>query len=273
MRDREAGLRRQLMEHQSGVMAWEVRRLEQASTEARNRAEKAMQEVSAVKAREGEIMSRLAALQENLAQRDARNQELESIVLEMGRRERALEEDLRGLGERHRGLEQERSTWQVGLGDLDKHRSAWDAERATFEQQRREWEKEKQMLLQDRENVVKARALDKQRAAMSDRDRATVERVRVGLVGILGRQGVGEDEMVDAVEEVRILLAKREDEIVKLKDEMREVNMGLEEELRRVSADRDAWKVKAEATEQNHGARGADLERQIRVSSGSFRHP
>jgi hypothetical protein len=59
---------------------------------------------------------------------------------------------------------------------------------------------------------------------------------------------------------------RREKEVGGLRDEMREVNMGLEEEVRRVSADRDVWKGKAEKADQTHRTEITALEKQTRVS-------
>ena len=95
-----------------------------------------------------------------------------------------------------------------------------------------------------------------------------MDRLRSGLGAILGRKSgiVGETEMIEAIEEVKILVARREKEVCTLRDEMREVNHGLEEEVRRVRADRDAWQGKVEQAEGKKKEETGQLEKKLRVS-------
>lgn len=269
LRDREASLRRRLMEHWSGVMAWEVRRLERISGEAQARADRASRQASSSKARADEMTRRTQEMDGEIQARGGRITALEEMVVEMGRRERAIEEEVRELDEIKRNLEREKAGWENDRGTKEQHVAEWEVERQSFERERQAWQGEKRMLIQDREAVVKARAAERQNGQMSEKDRAMVERVRAGLGSLLGKKaGVPEGEMADAVDDVRRLLERRENEVVKLKEEMREVNMGLEEEVRRVNADRDAWKGKAENVERSGATRSnelAVLEKQLRV--------
>ena len=260
LRDREAALRRHLMEHWSGVMAWEVRRLERMSTESQARLERSNRRAAASKAKEENLSRKMRELEAEIHRRADRTAELEEMVVEMGRRERAMEEEVRELDEAKTALETEKAAKEREIGSVSQDRSAWEQERRTFDDERQNWQTEKRMLIQDREAVVKARAIERSNGQMSEKDRAMVERVRIGLGGLLGKKAaVAEVEMAGAVDEVGRILQTREDEVVRLKEELREVNAGLEEEIRRVSGDRDLWKSKADAADRAGSARGVDL--------------
>jgi hypothetical protein len=137
-----------------------------------------------------------------------------------------------------------------------------------FGRERDGWERERRAWASERETHV--RDLDRARTegTGSAQDKAAMERVRVGLGSLLGRTSmVSEAETETAFQEVRALVERREKEVGGLRDEMREVNMGLEEEVRRVSADRDVWKGKAEKADQMHRTEITALEKQTRVSA------
>lgn len=251
-------------------MAWEVRRLERVSTENQLRFDRQAKKIASSKAGEEEMMRRIAALEDECAKRTTRTDELEEMVIEMGRRERAVEEELKELDGLKTHHERERQAWKEERQALQSDTSQRDHDRKAFDEERQNWAMEKKMLIQDREMVVRDRAKALENGRMSDRDRAMLERVRGGLGGILGRKaGIAETEMVDAVEEVKMLLQKREDDVVRLKEEMREVNAGLEEELRRASADRDQMKKKVDEVTKSDSKRSVELsslQRQLRVS-------
>ena len=268
LRDREAILRRQLMEHWSGVLAWEVRRLERVSAETQARFNRQFHNRAVNKDREEELARRVEALDGELARRVGRVEELEEMVVEMGRRERAMEEEVRGLDGAKAELERERERWAGEARSLKRDKDGWGEERAKFEREREGWAKEKRTLLEDKEAMGRDRQKIMETGRMSDRDRATMDRVRGGLGSMLGKRGgVGEAEVVDAVEEVRSLLERRENEVVNLKEEMREINMGLEEEIRRISLDRDGWRSKVEKGERGRRDEIAGFERRSRVSA------
>lgn len=267
LRDREAALRRQLMEHWSGVMAWEVRRLERVSAETQARSDRQIRQISTIKNREHDLTRQVKSLVAELESRAGRVTELEEMVVEMGRRERAIEEDVRDLDTAKSGLEKERDRWMIERAETERAKEGWDEERAAHEEERQGWQMEKRMMTEEKEALMRERQTLKDSGRMSERDRAMMSRMRGGLSGMLGRKGgVGEAEMVDALEEVRGLLELRENEVMRLKEEMREVNMGLEEEVRRVSADRDGWKCEVESGAQGRKEESAALLRQIRVS-------
>ena len=258
------------MEHWSGVMAWEVRRLERIASESQARIEQAFRRAAASKAKEDELGRRMQELENEMHRRGDRTAELEEMVVEMGRRERAIEEEVRDLDEAKSALEKWKAEKEQEIGNVAQDRSAWDTERLAFDEARQNWQTEKKMLLQDREAVVKARAAERSNGQMSGQDRAMVESLRIGLERLLGKKAAIEHgDMVGALEEVRQLLGARENEVVRLKEELREVNGGLEEEIRRVSADRDLWKSKADTAEKTGLAKNAEfvaLDKRSRVS-------
>jgi len=255
------------MEHWSGVMAWEVRRLERVSAETQARFNRQSRFVSMSKEREAELSHRISIFEAEVQRKVGRVEELEEMVVEMGRRERAIEEEVRELDGAKKSLERNKEQWQTERGGFERDKEGWETEKIAFDEERQGWQMEKRMLIDDKEAVMRKRQNIAENGRLSDRDRATMERIRGGLGGMLGRKsGVGEAEIVDAMEEVRRLLERRENEVVRLKEEMREVNRGLEEEVRRVSADRDLWKSKIDRGEQGRKEESAALLRQIRVS-------
>jgi chromosome segregation ATPase len=266
LRDREAGLRRQLMEHWSGVMAWEVRRLERLAKNAQTRYERQISRLDAVEAREAEWQARVRMLEEEEAKRAGRMGELEEMVVEMGRRERAVEEEVRELDKMRVRLEEERERLKGQLKGMERERTGWEGERMGFIQASEGWEREKRAWAEERHGLAREQERLMTEGRGSASDKAAIERVRRALGGLLGsRTMVGEAEVDVALEEVRALIGRREKEVESLRDEMREVNMGLEEELRRVSADRDLWKGKLDRSEQSHRSEITALERQTRV--------
>jgi len=253
------------MEHWSGVMAWEVRRLERISADTQARFHRQQKHIGMNKAREEDLARRVEALEIELERKVGRVTELEEMVVEMGRRERAIEEEVREFDGAKKSREIERGRWSSERGMFDRDKEGWETERLAHGEERQGWQMEKRMLTEQHEALVRERQMDTGR--VSDRDRAMMERIRGGLGGMLGRRGgVGEAEVVDAIDEVRGLLERRENEVVKLKEEMREVNMGLEEEVRRVSADRDGWKSKVERGEMGRREESSALQWQLRVS-------
>ncbi|ORY24377.1 Up-regulated during septation-domain-containing protein [Naematelia encephala] len=262
LRDREAALRQRLMEHWSGVMAWEVRRLERVATEAQARFNRQSRQILASRDRESALSSRLSELETEFGKRAERVAELEEMVVEMGRRERAIEEELKDLDRLKEDLDRERSErkrWDVKSRDMERDKQTWEAEKRRFEDERRAWEDERAGWDEERQDIVQA-------PRMSDRDRANMDNIRAGLGGLLRRKGgmVAEDEVESALSEVKSLLERRENEVVSLKEEMREVNMGLEEELKRTTSDRDGWKSKHEQVDTARRDEVTQLERQLR---------
>ena len=269
LREREGALRRRLMEHWSGVMAWEVRRLERLSSETQTRFNHQAHILSGAEDREEDLRSQIMSLHGDLDKKGGRTEELEEMVNEMGRRERAIEEEVRDLDSAKARLEKERDGWAIERVSLLREKDRWAAEKVGYERDRLGWESERSRLNEEKDGIQRQRTLESSRS--SERDRVMLERVRGGLGNILGRRSIGEAEMVDAVEEVRLLVDRRDRDVDNLREEMKEVNMGLEEEVRRLGQDRDVWKGRAEKSDQLGKAEVAALERRLRASAPSPR--
>ena len=281
LRDREAVLRRQLTEHWAGVMAWEMRRLAQTSAQTEEKYKRQSVVLTKNKAREDDLTRLLATMEADVVRKDGRSEELEVMVAEMGKRERALEDELRlledikaqaemqnaGWDEERESWNRERDAWEQSRSMLDRDRDGWEDERRGFEEERQGWQMEKRILQQEREASIKDKQARRESGMMLERDKVVMDRVRTSLAVMLGRKGgVGQAEVIDAVEELKRLLEKREDEVMTLKEEMREVNMGLEEELRRTQAERDTWKTKSDKTGSASRDEISALERRMKVS-------
>lgn len=262
LRDREASLRRRLLEHYSSVMSWEVRRLTHITTEIQSRLDSQSHKLSTFDQREQELIR-------HVDEGRAKVEELETMVLELGRREKGIEEEARELEAQRDDLERERATWAHEREQLLSERQAWlehsrewDKQVAEFNQDRHNWAQEREALLGERERLT-------QNGQTSENDRQIKDHMCTVLGSLLGQKGesVREEEIVPALEDLKKLLAARETEVLSLREEVREVNMGLEEEVRRVTDDRDAWKAKLEKGEALRKEEVTSLERSLRVSA------
>lgn len=265
LREREAALRQRLMDHWSGVLAWEVRRLERTSSEAHARYSRQQRQVNVYRDREDAIRRQFSALEEDLQVKTHQIKDLEGAVDEMTRREQAVKDEVGQLDEERGILEKERQGWRSDRQTFDQERDRWQRERQAFDDERRNWKTEKRNLVAQREEAIKDRQKALESGQMSNQDRITMNRIRSDLGSILNRKSgtVGEAEVVDAMEEVKRLVSRMEGDIARLKDEMHELNNGLEEEVRRTAKDRDQWKSKAEKAEVT-GA--AEFEKRLRAS-------
>ncbi|WVR03808.1 hypothetical protein IAU60_000804 [Kwoniella sp. DSM 27419] len=259
LQDREAGLRRQLMEHWSGAMAWEVRRLEQAYAETQSRHERQSMQINTLRDREAELLRQVA-------ERDARIQELEEMVIEMGRRERAIEEEARELNDQRLRLEGERRGWNAERDVYQHERDTWTAEKRSWDKERQGWDTEQRRWAEERAGLLSQQREMAASGQMSEKDRAVMDQIRLGLGGILGKKmgSVGEGEILPALEELKVLVGRREKELVDFKEEMREVHMGLEAELKRVAEDRDVWRKRTEQGESGRQDAVVALEKRSR---------
>ncbi|KIR32586.1 hypothetical protein I352_05011 [Cryptococcus deuterogattii MMRL2647] len=259
LRDREASLRRRLLEHYSSVMSWEVRRLTRITTEIQSRLDSQSYKLSTFDQREQELIRQVD-------EGRAKVEELETMVLELGRREKGIEEEARELEAQRDDLERERATWahereqllnerQIWL----EHSRGWDKQVAEFNQARHNWAQEREALLEERERLT-------QNGQTSEDDRQIKDHVCTVLGSLLGQKGqsIREEEIVPALEDLKKRLAARETEVLSLREDVREVNMGLEEEVRRVADDRDAWKAKLEKGEALRKEEVTSLERSLR---------
>lgn len=95
-----------------------------------------------------------------------------------------------------------------------------------------------------------ARALD-DAAAASNVSKTMAKKTTMALAAILGKL-VPEEELGEAAVEVRQLFEKQTKDIADLHDQMSEVNRGLEEEVRRITEDRDRWRAKADELVKQH---------------------
>lgn len=259
LRDREASLRRRLLEHYSSVMSWEVRRLTRITTETQSRLDSQSHKLSTFAQREQELVRQLD-------EGRAKMEELETMVLELGRREKGTEEEAGELEAQRDDLEREKAAWAHEREQLLserrtwlEHSHRWDKQVAEFNQARHSWAQEKKALLEERERLM-------QNGQTSEQDKQMKDHVRTVLGSLLGRKGepVQEEEIMSAFEDLKKLLATRETEVLSLREEVREVNMGLEEEIRRIAEDRDAWKVKLEKGEALRKEEITSLERSLR---------
>ncbi|WWC68630.1 uncharacterized protein I206_102561 [Kwoniella pini CBS 10737] len=259
LQDREAALRRRLMEHWSGVMAWEVRRLERTSAETQARYDKQSIKINNLKDREVELIRQTT-------DKVNRVQELEEMVIEMGRRERAIEEEARDLDQYRSKLEQEREGFLAEREAYQGERDSWTAEKRLWDKERSAWEDERRNWVEERANLIGDRQRLVESSQTSAKDQATMDQIRLSLGSLLGRKmgSVGEHEILPALNEVQGLISRREKEVVSLRDEMREVNMGLEEELRRVGEDRDTWRNRVDQDEVARREENIALTKKIR---------
>ncbi|EIW66580.1 hypothetical protein TREMEDRAFT_12085, partial [Tremella mesenterica DSM 1558] len=265
LRDREANLRRRLMEHWSGVMAWEVRRLERVHSDTQARYNLQSKQIASVAQRERQLLDQIHTLEDDAEPKVRRIVELEEMVLELGRRERAMEEEVQLINRTKSALEKERNSWILERQEMEKMGGRWEDESRGFERDREGWMAEKRILTEERQRLIEEhrRILDNGRT--SDRDKAMMDQMRIALGDILRRNGtVPEGELLSALNEVKGLVRRREKEVGDLREEMKEVNMGLEEEVRRVSTDRDVWKSKAEKITMEKQTEIAVLEKHIR---------
>lgn len=249
-------------------MAWEVRRLEKVSAESQARYARQQSQANIYKDREDAMRRQFVELEQDLQDKSGRVIELQEIVDEMRQRERAMQDEVRQLDEEREILERERSAGSKEKQMFEQERSEWDRERRAFEAEKRQWESERRALQDERDNASRDRQASLESGRMSDRDRATMDRLRSGLGAILGKKSgiVGETEMIQGIEEVKKLVERREKEVCTLRDEMREVNTGLEEEVARVRADRDAWQSKVEKATTQKKDEVMQLEKKFRVS-------
>ncbi|WVQ74622.1 hypothetical protein IAR50_004223 [Cryptococcus sp. DSM 104548] len=260
LRDREASVRRQVLEHFGGVMSWEVQRLERINAEVMGRFEGMQTRLDGVEEREAELVR-------DVQEGRMKVEELEATVDELQRRARASDDQARQLEDQLAQAQQDQSNWRREQSQYDQERQEWMEEKqrwerqvASFDVERRRWAEEKEVLFGDREKMMQ------QSGQSSERDRQIKSHVQTSLGALLGRRAgqVDEEEIVPAFEQLRTVLAEKEREIMGLREEVREVNMGLEEEVRRVSQDRDAWKAKVEKGEAMKREEVASLEQSLR---------
>jgi chromosome segregation ATPase len=279
LRDREASLRRRLMEHWAGVMAWEVRRLERVSNETQARFNRQSRHIDTSKEREADLLKQLGQLESEISQGAERMEQLQSVVIEkedkmkeleemvvdMGRRERGVEEECRELEKQLRGLQVEKEGWEVQRHTVQRDNATFEAERQDWKKERDQWTMHKKVLADEMDKLVRERQRMLESGKMGERDRAALGAVRDKLGDILRRQNIPDDDLHLALGDVHQMVQKRDKEVATLRDELQEVNMTLEQQVRQVRAERDTWKAKAVNAESGH-AELPILQKKIKVS-------
>ena len=263
IRDREASLRRRLMEHWAGVMAWEVRRLERVSNDTQARFNRQSRHIDTGKEREAELLRQIGQLESEIEQgvervehlqsviidREEKSKELEEMVVDMGRRERGVEEECRELEKQLRGLQVEKEGWEVQRHTIQSDTAAFESERQDWKKERDQWTMHKKVLADEMDKLVRERQRSLESGKMGERDRAAIEAVRGKLGEILGKRNIADDDLHLALGDVHQLVQKREREVAGLKDELQEVNMTLEQQVRAAREERDTWKSTAQSSQ------------------------
>lgn len=117
--------------------------------------------------------------------------------------------------------------------------------------------KERDVFTKEREGFVMerdARDLEQQtimsrHETASSLNRAMYERIGASLGALLGRLPVAESDIVSAMDEVTAQMARRDRDIARLRDEIRDITVaseGADADFMRVSSERDEWKQVAE---------------------------
>lgn len=231
MQSREGAVRRALMEHQAGILAWEVRRLEHSNHISEARATRYQKEAEEVK--ELRTVAQQAAEQKvQLAESQSCNKQLESMIAELRSREERLLGQIESAESEKSGLRKDRDLANQKLDSLRR-------ENQTLLTQAEMWTKTKSLL---------ANALEQPR--MED-----------------------PSEITESIRKLVSSIKHKDEELRVIKEEMREVNMGMERELSRVATDRDAYKARLEEADRDvvHGRSVAQklgqMEEREKVSS------
>ncbi|KAJ9108947.1 hypothetical protein QFC21_000269 [Naganishia friedmannii] len=228
LQGREGAMRRALMEHQAGVLAWEMRRLESVNQVAEEKATRFQKE--AEDAKELRVIAQRVHQQEKqLKDYSGRIQQLGATITDMGEKER-------NLHAKFEALELEKKHWQMQSASLSHENEILRKQNEASKTKEDIWSQARPML---------AHAL-----------------------GVSTSLGVA--EMAEAAKELRSTAVRKEAELRAVKEELREVNMGMENELNRVATDKDAYKVRIEELEHELGeskrsiSRSADLESSVK---------
>lgn len=206
LQSREGALRRALMEHQAGALAWEVRRLEKLNHTSEENAAKFRKE-----AEEANELRHLAEHQKDqLKQCSERILHLEAVAAELAAKE---EKYLANLD----SFESEKATWRKDRGTLDQQADTLRRENKELSNHADAW---------SRANPI--------------------------LASAFGLSQVGDPaEVVEAAQRLASSVRRKDEELEILKDEMREVTIGMERELSKVAADRDAYKAKVDEIQKD----------------------
>jgi uncharacterized phage infection (PIP) family protein YhgE len=223
MQSREGAVRRALMEHQAGVLAWEVRRLEHTNQMAEAQATRYQKEAEEVKALR--LVAQQAAEQKaELAESQGRIKQLESMVADLGSREGRLLSQIEST-------ESEKSRLRKDRDLANQQVDALRRENKTLSTTAETWSQAKSLL---------ANALE--RPHLED-----------------------PSEMAEWIQKLVSSIKHKDEELRIIKEEMREVNTGMERELSRVAADRDTYKARLDEAD-----RGMTQERSVAQKLGQM---
>lgn len=229
LQSREGVIRRALMEHQAGALAWEVRRLEQLNQVSEENAAKLRKEAEEAK----ELRFVAQQRKDQLRECGERILRLETVVAEVEAKEASYRTTIESL-------QTEKATWRKDRGALDQQADTLHRENKELSTQANAWSRAKPIL--------------------------------ASAFGLSQVNDVG--ELADAAQKLSSAVRRKDEELGILKDEMREVNMGMERELSRVAAERDTYKAKAgeidkgiAAEERSIANKLAETEKRNKVSS------
>ncbi len=194
-------------------------------------------------AREVKILSR--AIQ-GAEERVAESVELRSELRKMERlpaQVESLEQDLKLKDEKIRAMETRMEAMKRSSDDVQKelsdargHKDKWDSERRELQQ------------------------LVKEGQAHADR----WQTARRALGETLQRDDLQQpSDVIEVVKKLRTDVKHKDEELAVIKSEMREVGMGMEDELRRMAADRDALHSQVERLSKEGGQEDEAKSRQI----------
>jgi len=249
------------MEHWAGVMAWEVRRLEFAVKAADDRAmraahdaeelaqlrdehrraerlEQELNETRRLLEKGGKIIKQkeeeASMLKSELNNRDLKMSDLETALSElesevsMKRKEGALLEAEAG---QHRTRASELENMLRGAEQHASRAQGVERELSEIRLERETWAEEKLRLVAAAED-------GKMRANMW-------ETAKIGTAQALGVQQIENiAEIVDGIKKLTVTVKHRDEELKVLKDEMREISVGFENEIGRIAKERDGYRAK-----------------------------
>jgi chromosome segregation ATPase len=252
------------MEHWAGVMAWEVRRLENVVKIAEDKAARAaqdareMERLKAIARRTDQLETELDELGQQLDRRDKKLTEQEDEA-------KILKSELNNRDQRIYDLESAIATTKDELKQRRQHAALIETEVA----QHRSRASEMEEMLKNAESQQTGKLQEMERdvkLAEEEKGRCVDERVRlrelaeegkmqsnmwetakIGASQALGVQQIGNvAEMVDAIKKLSGSIKTRDEELKILKDEMREVSLGFEDEVARIAKERDSVRSKLE---------------------------
>lgn len=267
IRDRESALRRTLMEHWAGVMAWEVRRLESVVKQAEARAEKAAQDSAEVaslrkvarraQALESESRELVQDLEESNGRIRQHQEEAHMLKSELHERderitqlEAALQKAEIDLSEQHEHgarMATEADKHRSRVMELEEHLDELDAGQSTRIQ---ELEQSVQQSNQERDQWIEERIQLREEAEEGKMKANMWETAKLGAAQALGLEMVASvTDMVDGIKRLSSTVKDRDEELKVVKEEMREVGLGLESEIGRLADERDSLRAKLEQVE------------------------